>query len=173
MSFYCDVSLVVADVDVQRACDEIIQLVTSAGIGVSIDVSGKGCGPIPEEATAGSADGERVCLTVLDSPSSNDAGYLLDNRDFAPGSDIGLPVVAIDRLGILLSFLLPVMAADWCQAISVALSDSDEIERTSIVSAEDFASRVYADCAIVSPPNVLYRIDRSLTNWDRQYSEDE
>lgn len=173
MSFYCDVSLVVAEVDVQRACDQIMQLVTSAGIGVSIDVSGKGCGPIPEEAAGVSADRERICLTVLDSPSSNDAGYLLDNRDFAPGSDIGLPVVAIDRLGILLSFLQPIMAADWCQAISVALTDSDELERTSIVSTDDFASRVYADCATVSPPNVLYRIDRSPTNWDRPYAEDE
>lgn len=101
-------------------------------------------------------------VSRLDSPSSNDACYLLDNRDFAPGSDIGLPVVAIDRLGMLLSFLVPVMAADWCLAMSVALTESDEIERTSIVSTDDFASRVYADCAIVSPPDVLYRIDRSI-----------
>ena len=85
--------------------------------------------------------------------------YLLDGRDYAPGSQIGLPTQAADRRGLLNSLLAAILVMPDVIRLAIALTDCNEIEGVVVVKPSELAPRVTADCAKCSPPNGLYLCD--------------
>lgn len=157
MSYYCDVCLAVDPPDWPAAMRDIERTARRAGVGAKVRSAVDGTGAVPPESAPASLDG---CLWVIvsDSDRTNVAEYLLDNRDYGIEAEIGLPILAQERLELLLAFLERMASARWCLGMTLALTDSDEIEREQWVTAEEFAPTIRRDCEAVSPPNALYRV---------------
>jgi hypothetical protein len=104
-------------------------------------------------------DGSAVCFSIYDGPGRRGADYLLSDLDFAPEADIGLPTQAVQRLKLLTGLLSRLLAIPGVRRLAVALTDFDEIERVTVVSAQELARTIAEDCSSYSPPNVLYVCD--------------
>jgi hypothetical protein len=104
-------------------------------------------------------DGSAVCFSIYDGPGRRGAQYLLDDVDFAPDADIGLPTQAVQRLKLLTCLLNHLLAIPGVRRLAIALTDFDEIERVTVVSAGELERTIAEDCSNYSPPNVLYVCD--------------
>jgi hypothetical protein len=104
-------------------------------------------------------DGSAVCFSIYDGPGRRGAQYLLNGLDFAPDADIGLPTQAVQRLKLLTCLLNHLLAIPGVRRLAIALTDFDEIERVTVLSAGELERTIVEDCASYSPPNVLYVCD--------------
>lgn len=86
----------------------------------------------------------------------NTASYLIDFENYAPDSNIGLPVDGRERVQLLTSLLGEVAAFAGVKALNVAITDCEEIESVITLEASSLASRLIADMEEYAPPNILY-----------------
>ena len=103
---------------------------------------------------------DSVFFSITDGKKKNTATYLLDPRDYAPESDIGLPIKARERQNLIVSLCEEILHINGVSRIGIAMTDSDYIDELKFVSAHEFRSLLYRDFEEDSPPNIFYVINK-------------
>jgi hypothetical protein len=120
MSYFCDVAVTC------KSAADFKQLAVEQADQVSLSLSFALAG-MPEELFQGadpSPDDVVVAFSFMD--ESGGAEYLLEWSDFASEAEIGLPLLAAERIALLVRFLEGLVWCGACTAMSVALTESYE-----------------------------------------------
>jgi 23S rRNA C2498 (ribose-2'-O)-methylase RlmM len=155
VSYFCDLLIVVEPGHREEAAASIEDQAATLSFGTH-SLSAEDASYIRRYVHFGS--GNELLLVSVER-----AQLLLDDRDFAPEYDSGLPESAADRVGLLVRFFEALLASSWCRGLLVALTDSNEIDYLTQVSSDRLGHVMRRDCASASPPNALYVCGSSTT----------
>ncbi|WP_146157208.1 hypothetical protein [Enhygromyxa salina] len=78
--------------------------------------------------------------------------------DYAPDATIGLPLLGLDRLGLLLDWIAAIISSPEIRRVVIAVSDENEVESAAEVSSADFRHLLITDFEDYAPPNKVYVI---------------
>lgn len=101
---------------------------------------------------------ESAILLVGDGPDSRNASYLLDDQDYDPKAEIGLPIQARERLALLLELLNRLFVRWNASRVVVCLTVCNEVDDVKRISRGEMFDILPADCAVESPPCLIYVI---------------
>ena len=102
---------------------------------------------------------KRFIFTIGDDNEYYNASFLIDYIDYAPEADIGFPVMAKDRLNILLDALSDIIKITNASKMVIALTDSCQIAIIKKINFTEMRETIYADFETYqAPPDTLYEI---------------
>ena len=98
-------------------------------------------------------------FSVSDRPGNKNATYLVDYLDYADGAHIGMPLKGKERVRLLVRFV-DLLFSEWrACSVSLAVTDSSQIEETKAVTPDDLFRTLVTDLEECAPPDVLYQIE--------------
>ena len=96
---------------------------------------------------------------IGDKPNYPNASYLIDYLDYVAEAEIGFPVVAKDRLNILLDTLHEIFIITNAKKMVVAITDSNQIQTIKKINLSELYDVIHSDfIAHQAPPDTLYEI---------------
>lgn len=96
---------------------------------------------------------------IGDRPNYPNASYLIDYNDYCPGSDIGFPVQAKERLEILINILSDIFRIANATKMVVAITECNQIQTIKKVKLSELCDVIHADFEeSQAPPDTLYEI---------------
>ena len=103
-------------------------------------------------------DADALKFVVGDSPKSNNAEYLLDNRDYDPEATIGVPFKAEERLSLLSQLLSSFFTVHHCARLAVCLTVCNEVDDVKRLQNSQISDVLREDCRKECPPCKIYVI---------------
>jgi hypothetical protein len=102
-----------------------------------------------------------TAIRITDGPRKQNATYLIDGLDYAPESNIELPIKSIDRLQLLNRLVMAIFELSAAVRLDLALMDSSQLDEIREVPLNEFSAVLTADMLKFAPPDTLYRITRA------------